>query len=181
LEKAAVKVTALPYVDGEPEVDRANVGTAAFRLKAKISEMLPSLAVRVAVCVVPTAETVAVKPALVALAGTVTVAGTVTAALLLDKFTLRPALGAAAFSVTVQASVPVPVMDALLQDSDFSSPIPVPVRLPVSGLLGALVVTVSEPAAIAPRAVGVRVIPIVQLVRPPSEPWLGHVVDGARA
>jgi hypothetical protein len=58
-----------------------------------------------------------VNPALVALAGTVTVAGTVTAVLLLDRLTLRPPLAAAAFSVTVQASLPAPVIDALPQDS----------------------------------------------------------------
>jgi hypothetical protein len=49
------------------------------------------------------------------LAGTITVAGTVTAALLLDRLTTRPPLGAAVFSVTVQASVPAPVMDPMLQ------------------------------------------------------------------
>src|SRR5271170_2224697 len=57
-----------------------------------------------------------------ALAGTVTVAGTVTAALLLARLTLRPPLAAAAVNVTVQLSLPDPVMDALLQVSPLSAP-----------------------------------------------------------
>jgi hypothetical protein len=66
---------------------------------------------------VATGETVAVNPALVEFAGMVTVAGTVTAALLLDSATLSPPLPAAEVSVTVQTSVPDPVMDPLMQES----------------------------------------------------------------
>jgi len=72
-----------------------------------------------------------VNPAVVAFAGTVTVAGTVTAALLLARLTLRPPLGAAADSVTVHASDPDPVMDPLLQESTFNAAgaaVPVPLR-----------------------------------------------------
>jgi hypothetical protein len=58
-----------------------------------------------------------VNPALVAFAGIVTVAGTVTAALELDKLTLSPADGAAPFNVTLQESVPAPVKIMLLQVS----------------------------------------------------------------
>jgi hypothetical protein len=79
-----------------------------------------------------TDDTVAVNPALLALAGTVTVAGTVTAALLLARLTLKPPLPAAAVSVTVQLSLPDPVIDALLQESALNAPVPavpVPVRL----------------------------------------------------
>ena len=71
------------------------------------------------------------NPAVVAFAGTVTVAGTVTAALLLDRLTLSPPLGAAALSLTVQASVPDPVMDPPLQESAFNAAgaaVPVPLR-----------------------------------------------------
>jgi hypothetical protein len=109
-----------------------NVGTPAFSCSAKLLETLPALAVRVTACAVVTEDTVAVNPALVALAGTTTVAGTVTAALLLVKPTLKPPLPAAAVSVTVQASLPDPVIDALLQDSALSAAgtaVPVPVRL----------------------------------------------------
>jgi hypothetical protein len=84
-----------------------------------------------------------VNPALVAPAGTVTVLGTVTAELLLVRFTISPPLGAAVLSVTVQASVPDPVTVPLLQDSAFNAvgaAVPVPLRvitaeLPVEELL----------------------------------------------
>src|SRR3984885_10030942 len=79
-----------------------NVGTAAFSCSAKLLETLPALAVRVTACAVVTEDTVAVNPALVALAGTTTVAGTVTAALLLARATLKPPLPAGPLSVTVQ-------------------------------------------------------------------------------
>jgi hypothetical protein len=71
----------------------------------------------------------AVKSTLVALAGTVTVLGIVTAERLLDRFTFSPPLGAAAFSVIVQASVPDPVMAPLVQYSALSTAVPVPLRL----------------------------------------------------
>jgi hypothetical protein len=109
-----------------------NVGTAAFNCRAKVLETLPALAVRVTACAVVTEDTVAVNPALVALAGTTTVAGTVTAALLLVSPTLKPPLPAAALSVTVQLSLPEPVIDALLQVSPLKVPAaaaPVPVKL----------------------------------------------------
>ena len=63
-----------------------------------------------------TADTVAVNPTLVALAGTVTELGTFTAPLLLERFTLIPPLGAAALNVTVQVSDPAPVIEALAQE-----------------------------------------------------------------
>ena len=109
-----------------------NVGTAAFSCRAKLLETPPALAVRVTACAVVTDDTVAVNPALLALAGTTTVAGTVTAALLLARATVKPPLPAAALSVTVQVSLPDPVMDALLQDNALNTPgtaVPVPVRL----------------------------------------------------
>src|ERR1700733_793935 len=71
-----------------------NVGTAAFSCKAKLLETLPALAVRATACAVVTDDTGAVNPALVALAGTTTVAGIVTAALLLASATLKPPLPA---------------------------------------------------------------------------------------
>jgi hypothetical protein len=109
-----------------------NVGTAAFSCRAKLLETLPALAVSVTACAVVTDDTVAVNPALVALAGTTTVAGTVTAPLLLVRPTLKPPLPAAVVSVTVQGSLPDPVMDALVQESALKpagAVVPVPVRL----------------------------------------------------
>lgn len=76
---------------------------------------LPADAVNVTVCDVVTADTVAVKPTLDAPPGTVTLAGTATAVLLLDRLTARPPVLAARVSVTVQASVPAPVIVPLLQ------------------------------------------------------------------
>ena len=108
-----------------------NVGTPAFSCRPKVLEIPPALAVRVTACAVETDDTVAVNPAVVALAGTTTVTGTVTAALLLVTATLKPPLPAGPLSVTVQASLPAPVIDALLQDNALNpaaTAVPVPVR-----------------------------------------------------
>ncbi len=96
-----------------------NVDTApaAFSCREKLLETLPALAFSVTDCADVTADTLAVNPTRVAFAGTVTVAGTVTAALLLARLTLKPPLPAAEVSVTVQPSLPDPVMDLLLQES----------------------------------------------------------------
>jgi hypothetical protein len=103
---------------------RLSAGTAveivAFNCRMKLLETLPAVAVSVAVCEVVTQATIAANSMLVALPGIVTVAGTVTAALLLDRLTLKPSLGAAALSATVHVSVPAPVMDSLLQESELS-------------------------------------------------------------
>ena len=134
-----------------------NVGTAAFNCRAKLLETLPALAVSVTACADVTDDTLAVNPALVAFAGTVTVAGTVTAALLLARLTLRPPLAAAALSVTVQLSLPDPVMDALLQVSALNAAgavVPVPLRLITAvPLVEELLWMVSCPVA-APAVVG---------------------------
>jgi hypothetical protein len=113
-----------------------NVGAAAFNCRAKVFDTPPALAVRVTDCAVVTEVTVAVNPALVALAGTTTVAGTVTAVLLLLSPTLTPPLPAAELSVTVQLSLPAPVSDALLQDTELNVPataVPVPLS-PISAV-----------------------------------------------
>jgi hypothetical protein len=90
---------------------------AAFSCREKVLETPPALAVSVTACADVTEDTVAVNPALVAFAGTINVAGAVTAELLLARFTLTPPLPAAAVSVTVQLSLPDSVIDALLQES----------------------------------------------------------------
>ena len=134
-----------------------NVGTTEFNCSAKLLETPPALAVSVTACAVVTEDTVAVNPALVAFAGTVTVAGTLTAALLLARLTLKPPLAAAAVSVTVQLSLPDPVMDALLQVSPLNAAVadvPVPLRLIAAvPLVEELLWMVSCPVA-APVAVG---------------------------
>ena len=125
-----------------------SVGTAACSRRVKLLEALPEVADKVTVCPVATGETAAVKPALPALAGTVTNAGTVTAELLLDRLTFKPPLAAAVLRVRLQASVPDPVIDLLLQDRELNAAgneepvIPVPLRLTVTGPLGdALLIT----------------------------------------
>lgn len=103
-----------------------SIGIAAFNCKAKLSVTPPAVAVSVTVC--GTGETVAVNLALVAPAATVTVAGTVTAILLLARVTVSPPLAAAAFSVTVQESLPDPVRELLLQDNAIRAGTPAPLR-----------------------------------------------------
>jgi hypothetical protein len=71
---------------------------------------LPKLAVIVTAWAVETADTFAVKLPLVEFRGIVTVAGTATAALLLDKLTICAFAADALDSFTVQISVPAPVM-----------------------------------------------------------------------
>lgn len=75
----------------------------------------PCVAVRVTVCEAVTAATAAEKDAVVAPEGTDTEAGTLTALLLLARFTARPVLGAAPLRVTEQLSVPAPIMEGLEQ------------------------------------------------------------------
>ena len=116
-------------------------------------DSVPEVAIRVAICAVATEATVAEKAALVAFAGTVTVAGRTTAALLLERLTLRPPLPAAALRVTVQASVPDPIIAPLAQESALSVPgmtgvpgaaVPVPLRLiTADGLVEELLIRAS--------------------------------------
>lgn len=89
---------------------------AVANCRTKLLETPPALSISVAVCAELTRDTIAVNPALAAFAGTVTVADTVTAALLLDGLTLSPLPGAGALNVNVQASVPDPVIDAVPQE-----------------------------------------------------------------
>ena len=85
---------------------------------------------------------------------TVTDAGTVTAELLLARLTANTPLAAATFSVTVQLSVPAPVIDPLLQLSPLNTGTPVPLRpIRVELPLEELLVRVSWPVA-APAVLG---------------------------
>ena len=76
-----------------------------------------ALAVNVAVCVVLTEVTFAVNEAEDAPEGTVTLAGTVTALLLLATATLSPVEGAAAFRDTVQDVLLEPENEPLEHES----------------------------------------------------------------
>jgi hypothetical protein len=121
-----------------------SVGAGTFNWRAKLVLTVPALAVRPTVCAVETGDTLAVNCALVAFAWTSAAGDTVTAALLLDRPTLKPAAGAGPLIVTVQRSVPVPPIDALLQKMPFSCGAPVPLRAITAELLiDELLVTVN--------------------------------------
>jgi hypothetical protein len=116
--------------------------------------MVPTVAFRVTDCAVITGETVALKAAVVAPVATVTEAGTVTAVLSLDRLTTSPPVGAAAFTVTWQASVAAPAMELLVQVTSVGTGVPVPLSAIVSvGFVDVWVVTVNVPVT-APAAVG---------------------------
>lgn len=133
---------------------RLSDATAAFNCSAKVRATPPAPAVSVTAWALVADETVAEKLALVAPVATVTVAGTVTAALLLARFTAKPPLAAAALRLTVQTSVPAPFIDELEQESAVSVGVPVPLRLTVAvPLVEELLLRVSIPPA-APADVG---------------------------
>jgi hypothetical protein len=94
--------------------------------------------------------------------------------LLLARPTVNPPLAAAAFSETVQASVPAPVIDVLEQESPVRTGMPVPLSATVIVLLvEELLARVSVPVA-APAAVGLnRTVSAVV--------WFGLSVSGRLA
>jgi hypothetical protein len=96
-------------------IEDANGEAGPLRLMDVALEPFPSVAVKVTVCELGTPDTFATKLALALPAGTNTEIGTVTAALLLARATAKPPLGAAAVNVTLQVSVPAPVIDELAQ------------------------------------------------------------------
>ncbi|MFP5228637.1 MAG: hypothetical protein ACLGXA_13515 [Acidobacteriota bacterium] len=101
----------------EPRVRAGVPLPAGFNCRVSVSELLLSNAVSVAVCAEVTAVAIAVKTALDAPEATMTEAGNWIAPLLLLRFTVTPRLPAACVSVTLHASVPAPVMEAVTQVS----------------------------------------------------------------
>lgn len=81
--------------------ERVTVPPAVVMVKVACCELLPSVAVMVAVVVVVTDVVVTVKEAEVEPEGTVTLLGTLAEELLLLKLTTEPPEGAAALRVTV--------------------------------------------------------------------------------
>jgi hypothetical protein len=124
---AAVLTFTLPKV--RLELLTVMVDTDELSASEKVLEVLPADAVSVTVWAVLTEDTVAVKPAVDAPAATVTEVGTVTAVLLLARLTANPPDAAAVFNVTVQLSVPAPVIEPLVQLNALSTGTPVPLRL----------------------------------------------------
>jgi hypothetical protein len=152
---------------------RMKVGGVALSVRAKVLETVPEVAVRVAVCAVVTEATATEKAAPVELAGTLTVAGSLTAASLLERFTISPPLGAAVLRVTVQASVPAPLIEPLVQERALSVPgaaVPIPLRLItafglVVELLVRVIAPVSEPAVVGSKlTVSVAVCPWLRVI-----------------
>ncbi len=94
------------------------VDTTAPRLKLNAADPPAEVALNATFCAVPTAETRAVNAALVDPAATVTVAGTTTAVLLLDRLTTDPPVGVAELRVTLQVSFTIPLTDALAHESE---------------------------------------------------------------
>ncbi len=134
-----------------------NIGWDAFNCREKLFETLPAVAVSVAVCAELTAETVAVKLAVVAPAGIVAVAGSVTDALLLDRLTLSPPVGAAPLSVTVQESVPAPVNEPLVQERLLRTTFGLNCSAKVLETLPAVAVSVAVCAELTAETVAVKV------------------------
>jgi hypothetical protein len=142
-------------------------GVEAARLIVYVLVTLPDVADRVAVCPVVTADAVAVKAAVVVPDATVTLAGTVTAELLLARLIVRPLEAAPAVSVTAQLSDPAPVMDALLQLTALRAPVvcvAVPLRaitaVPADVFVARLTVPLSVPLAVGSNVtVRVAVLP----------------------
>ena len=96
-------------------------GTAgAMRLKEALAVVVFRVAVSPAVLLVDTVDTDAVKVAVEAPAATVTEAGIVTKALLSERATTAPPVGAGAFRVTVQAELPAPVNEEGVQANEDS-------------------------------------------------------------
>jgi hypothetical protein len=106
-----------------PQVSPLNCGglgptwLLTLSCKANVSDTPPALAVNVTVWAVLTAETFVAKLTVVPPAATVTLAGTLAAVLSLARLTANPPLVAGPVKVTVQLSVPDPVIDDLPQRS----------------------------------------------------------------
>lgn len=165
------RLLALRLIAGVPLLD-----CAGLSCRLKVAELVPRVALTVAVCAALTAAAVSVKFALLALAGTATLAGTTTAESLLERLMVLPPVPTAALSVMEQLSVPPPVMVALLQetavtvgsgagDGFVAAVVPIPLRVTVIGPEVELLATVSVPAA-DPAAVGLNVTFTVSVAAP---------------
>jgi hypothetical protein len=133
---------------------------AAPNCKANVCDTPPALAVTVAVWAELTEETEALKAALVAPAGTITEAGTVTALLSLARVVLIPPAGAGALNAAVQESVAAPVKLAFAQLNELRvgmlTEAPMPLRLitavpPPEELLVIVNCPVADPAVVGAK------------------------------
>jgi hypothetical protein len=154
-------VTVTDFVTAVPTETLPNDSEVAFRLRAAVAalscsetacEVPPVVAVSLTDCALVTAAAFAMKVAVPAPAGTDTLAGTVTALLLLARETLRPPVGAEPDKLTVQESASEPVNEVLLQERAVTpgravtagkAATPAPARLIVA--VGALLLIVTRP------------------------------------
>jgi hypothetical protein len=119
-------------------IEGASVEPDPLRLIVVTFEADPAVAVKVTVCEVVKLATVAAKLAFLEPEGTATVAGTVTVPLLLARLTVIPPVGAAALNVTVQGSVPAPIIEEFAQltpdsaDDDEVEPLPCNLTAPAT-------------------------------------------------
>ena len=97
-EDVPERLTVAALAPTDPEMDQVAGG---LTVKVNVLEVLPAAAVRIAVCVEETVATVAVNPALDSPEATLTLLGTLTFALLLERPTENPVEEAAPVSVTV--------------------------------------------------------------------------------
>lgn len=142
-------------------IEGASGAADPLRLIDVVLDALPAVAVSVTVCEVAKLETVAAKLALVEPEDTATDVGTVTVPLLLARLTAIPPLGAGALNVTLQLSVPAPVILELEQlspasDADdeaaplpcnFTAPATLAFALVVALTLSCAVVSVADPGS----------------------------------
>jgi hypothetical protein len=139
-----------------------------FSCRTTLFELVPTVAVRVAVCAVFTADATAANPALHDPVGGETEAGTVTALLLLAMITVSgPVVWAV--KVTVHQSELAPVIDVLVQENPSTPGCPVPLSAIVAAL-DALLAIVTVPVA-APTTAGSN--PTVSVAV-----WPGFSVNG---
>ncbi len=124
-----------------------------LRLIVVVFEVVPAVAVSVTVCAPVKPETVAPKLAFFEPEEMATLAGTVTAPLLLDRLIVIPPVGAAALNVKVQGSVPAPNIEEFAQlrpdseDDDEAEPLPCNLTAPDT-LVFALVVALTLSSAV---------------------------------
>lgn len=126
-----------------------SAAVAAFSCSDTDRDVVPVVAVTVALCAVVTEAMFAVNVALLAAAGTITDAGTVTKLLLLPRLTLTPPMGAEPDKLTVHRSASDPVIEVLLHEIPLTvgaTNVPVPLRPTVA--VEALLAIVSCPVTV---------------------------------
>ena len=112
----------------------SSAGTLGRSCKSNTAKLPVTEAVKVTDCAELTGEALALKLTEVAPAGKVSVAGSFTAPLLLERLTLIPPLGVDVFSLSEHGSVPAPTIDLCPQVNTLRPGVPLPLSaIDVSG------------------------------------------------